>query len=361
MFRHHLLLRIALNTQTGLGLVHIGAVLRERPTHMANPTGGWYEDPDDHQLQRYWDGTQWTSDRRRMADPTAASPATETLANSRANRGLASMRRLADAATHSAVAHKVADAATSAGHTIADTAKDPVQMKRVMGAVAPTFDAALDGAGVRNKKGKVKIWRVARAATRPRKSVTRMGAAVLSTTGGQLDSALARRAAGAPTGVSDRDILNQWTLDDAGVALSRWREGMARFDQLDETAADGEADVERLRDVARLLCVGLKHCLLGEPTLDDDQVVETTGDVLALVLEPSDAEDWTSEDQQMLRLALGVARRWGVQPEALEGNGELDHHFQDPYHRMRMAMAVATGPWSCDLAAWFKEASHVDS
>ena len=88
-------------------------------------------DPDDHQLQRYWDGTQWTSDRRPIADTTAAAPGTETLANSRANRGLASMRRIADAATHSAVAHKVADAATAAGHTIAETAKDPVQMKRV--------------------------------------------------------------------------------------------------------------------------------------------------------------------------------------------------------------------------------------
>ena len=44
------------------------------------PTPGWYPDPDDSSLQRYWDGSHWTSDRIEAAPPpgqvsTAPAPA----------------------------------------------------------------------------------------------------------------------------------------------------------------------------------------------------------------------------------------------------------------------------------------------
>jgi len=32
---------------------------------------GWYRDPDDQAMLRYWDGSQWTSDRQSTAETTA--------------------------------------------------------------------------------------------------------------------------------------------------------------------------------------------------------------------------------------------------------------------------------------------------
>jgi hypothetical protein len=55
----------------------------------------------------------------------------------------------------------------------------------------------------------------------------------------------------------------------------------------------------------------------------------------------------------VLRLSLAVARRFGVQPEELGGNGELDPLFEDIDSRMKYAMALAPTRWSCNMAVWF--------
>lgn len=36
---------------------------------MTSPQAGWYQDPQDQNAQRYWDGTQWTNQTQRLTPP----------------------------------------------------------------------------------------------------------------------------------------------------------------------------------------------------------------------------------------------------------------------------------------------------
>jgi hypothetical protein len=110
-----------------------------------------------------------------------------------------------------------------------------------------------------------------------------------------------------------------------------------------------------MRESALLLCEGLKHCLIGTPPIDDDEIVDTTGNVLTAALHGAPADEWDEDLSRALRLALAVARRFGIQSEELGGNGELDLLFDDISNRMRMAMSLAPNRWSCDMSVWFTE------
>ena len=41
---------------------------------MSSPQAGWYQDPQDQNSQRYWDGTQWTNQTQRAATPPPPPP-----------------------------------------------------------------------------------------------------------------------------------------------------------------------------------------------------------------------------------------------------------------------------------------------
>ncbi|NKY35876.1 DUF2510 domain-containing protein [Nocardia speluncae] len=43
----------------------------------STPPAGWYPDPDNNHLSRYWNGTEWTVDRRPAA-PDGGRPGQET-------------------------------------------------------------------------------------------------------------------------------------------------------------------------------------------------------------------------------------------------------------------------------------------
>src|ERR1700761_1273037 len=46
---------------------------------MTTPNPGWYEDPEDPNAQRYWDGQEWTPHRqRKTTSASAGQPATQT-------------------------------------------------------------------------------------------------------------------------------------------------------------------------------------------------------------------------------------------------------------------------------------------
>lgn len=287
-----------------------------------------------------------------MTDPSDAAAPLAAPSGQSGSRGLAAARRLAGSAKQSSIVHKVADGASSLSRGVIDTAKDPARRQAAMRAAVPAFDAALDGAGVRNKNGEVKVWRLARAAARPRKTVSRAGRAAAAATAGQLKTGLGSvdRHHGrlAPR---DAEIVAEWAFDDPGQDLARWREGLTRFADADVT------DTAEMRISAYLMCDVLKHCVIGDPILDDDnEIVETTGNVLAALLHGTAVDDWQEDDDKVVRLALAVARRFGVQPEELGGNGELDALFYDSLNRMRMAMSLAQSKWSCDMSEWFADA-----
>ena len=88
---------------------------------------------------------------------------------------------------------------------------------------------------------------------------------------------------------------------------------------------------------------------------DDDEIVETVGNTLTAAFHGADDHEWDDEDCKIVRLALGVARRFGIQPEELGGNGELDVLFEDSFNRMCMAMSIAPTRWSTDLSIWFAD------
>lgn len=320
---------------------------------MGTTPAGWYPDPDDPALLRFWDGGTWTDSRRSpVADPNEPTTSLAAPSGQGGRRGLAAARRLADSAKQSSVARKVADGASSLSRGVIDTAKDPARRQTAIRAAIPAFDAALEGAGVRNKDGKVKVWRLARAAARPRKTVSRAGRAAAAATAGQLKTGVGSvdRQHGrlAPR---DAEIVAEWAFDDPGQDLARWREGLTRFADADVT------DTAEMRTSAYLMCDVLKHCVIGDPILDDDdEIVETIGNVLAALLHGTAVDDWEQDDEKVVRLGLAVARRFGVQPEELGGNGELDALFYDSLDRMRMAMAIARSKWSCDMSAWFADA-----
>lgn len=320
---------------------------------MDEVAAGWYPDHDDAAMQRYWDGRDWTDQRRATDDPKSPDTISSTVSGRIAGRGLGAARRLTDSARQSGAAQRLSSGAASAGRTIANVATDQEIRATAVASAAPTFNAALDGAGLRNKKGKVKVWRIARAATHPRKSVTRATTGAANAAAGQVaDSARAsldRISRVAPT---DQEIIAEWRLLTAEDDLRMWQQGQSRF------AAAEISDAAEMRASAFLLCEGLKHCLVGTPPFEnDDTVVETIGNVLASALLGASSGEWDEELARPLRLGLAVARRFGVQPEELGGNGELDNLFEPADNRMRMAMALSPNRWSCDMSLWFAEAA----
>jgi len=325
----------------------------ERGSAMSSPPSGWYPDPENAAMQRFWDGSAWTDERR--AEPsTTSSPSASTpfpSAGGRLSRGLGAAKRLADSTRNMPLAQRASDAAATVGHAVAEVAKDPAKRAAAVVNAAPTVNAALDGAGVRNKKGKIKVWRVARAAARPRKTVARVGSSVASTGVGQLlDAARSSHARSAAVSPTIESIASEWDFDDVEGDLQRWSSGVAMF-------ADANADdVATMRNSAILMSAGLKHCLVGDPAIEeDDRIVDTVGDVLVASLRATSPDGLDDEMSAVLRLALAVARRFGVQPEDIGGNGELDVLFQDASSRMIFAMALAPTKWSCDMGAWFND------
>ena len=149
---------------------------------------------------------------------------------------------------------------------------------------------------------------------------------------------------------TDETIAADWHVDDPHADLERWRKGVSRF--VDAQADDATA----MRECALLMCAGLRHCLIGPPRIeDDDQIVMTVGDVLVAALRATSSTGLDAELSAVIRLALAVARRFGVQPEELGGNGELDLFFDEVDSRMKFAMALASTRWSCDMATWFAD------
>lgn len=314
---------------------------------------GWYPDPSDPLRMRYWEGARWTEHVR--AEERAASA--EEGSASPASKGLAGLKRLAGSARSSAVAHHAVIKANAAGRAAMATATDADKRRALIRTAAPTIEGALDGAKLRNRKGKITIWRVARATTRPRKTVTGASQGIVGATGSQLKAYAESTptAAGGTTVKPFRtiaEIAREWAFDDRDQALARWRLGVARFAE-----TDGE-DINEAREIAVLLSDGIKYCTNRESILpDDDLIVQTTGNVLAAILSAREPSMWDEQERRILRLALAVSLVVGIQPEELGGNGELEVLFNDVTSRMRMAMAVSRVGWSCDLAAWFEGAA----
>jgi hypothetical protein len=289
---------------------------------------GWYADPDEPSRLRYWDGEIWTEHRR---------------------NSLAEIGSFVPPPSQASAWGRLSDRGMKVARKVTDAATDPARLRKAVVVARPALDAALDGARVRNKKGQVRLWRVARAAARPRRTMHDVGRGVTAASASQIVEAAAREPRADVLGPTDQDIISEWTLGDPEVALLRWREGCAVFD------AAGE-DPKELRASALLMCELLKHCLIGKPIVDDDDaIIDTAGDTLVGALNGASEGDWNDEDQRIVRLALAVARRFGVQSEELGGNGELGPIFEDIHDRMRMAMSVAPSKWSCDLSTWFAD------
>jgi hypothetical protein len=122
---------------------------------------------------------------------------------------------------------------------------------------------------------------------------------------------------------------------------------------LEMIAETPRGDREGMRTGAAMVSSAIAHSVAHEPQIDAGEVVDALASTLGVTLLGNDASMWTDADERSLRLALAVARRYGVQPVALGGNGELDEFFEDAQDRMTMAMAVCRDDWSYSLAYWF--------
>ena len=312
---------------------------------MTQAPSDWYPDPEISGAERYWDGGQWTDERRPLPGTPSATPP----ASGSDVRRLRT--RLADGAKQSAVA--AAGAASTAGRSLASTAKDPAKRSAVILGAAPAAQAALNGAGVRNRDGKVKWWRIVTSAAQPRKTLAGVTRGVAVATAGQLQdharAALTRQTRVAPL---DEAIAAEWATGPVEQDIGVWRAGLTAFD-----AADVD-DAVAMRASAFQMCAGLQHCVVGPPPIGEDDIFTTAGNVLSAGLRSADGMErakWDGELDTVIRLALCVIRRLGVQPADVGGNGEMDLLFENEGDRMRMAMAMAPGRWSCDLARWFAD------
>jgi hypothetical protein len=334
---------------------------------------GWYRDEHGRHPWRWWDGQRWTAhvsdgDDVVTVDPAGAGPfasaapgAPDTAAPpdpTPSGRFRAMTANLGDRAA--AARERVAPDGAGAGirQAIAATGQflaqqaTPERAAFILERTAPVAAAAADGAGLRNKRGKVKVWRVLRVATRPRKYVSRaVESGGRAAHGAALDGARAAvetRRTAPQVRPTDRDILAEWADVDPSTAVDALDEGLALFGVTDPDDRSG------LRTCAALIGCGLSQCLVGPPLVpDDDVIVRAAGTVLTASLLGSGRETWTDADERHVRLALAIARRFGVQADELGGTDELGELFEDPHDRMIMAMAVAPDGWSCDLRTWF--------
>ena len=325
---------------------------------MSDFASGWYPDPEDASQQRFWDGTRWTDDRQPLA-PTAPPPAGggSTIKGVKA-RGFGALGRLAEKAQASDLGRAVVQAGQAGVQRVTVTAADPEKRAAFLATAYPMAEAAADGAGVRNKHGKVKTWRVARAAIRPHKAFTGASTAVAGETGRKIqqagqDAAAQRRAAESlpPT---QAEVLAEWPRVEPSLDLSDWLQGIRRFESAD---AD---DHDEMRCCAQLMGEGLKHALLQPSALEgfEERITETVADVIIAALQGNDQSTWGPEDERHVRLALLVARQEGIQSEDLGGNGELGILLDDHGSRMLMMAALSPTPWDFNLSAWFGINNH---
>lgn len=312
---------------------------------------GWYLDPDDATQQRYFDGTEWTEHRAPalVADDGSEAAALAPRAGGGGFRARAqALTTAARQTTAGKAATQGAQAATTAAKKVAADAQSRDAAFRL---ARTSWTSALDGAGVRNRHGKIKGWRVARAALRPRKTVTRVGRGVAGM--GLADvKALASTATGAATrpDPSEAAIVTEWPLDDVAGARARWHTAMAAAAQL-EDATPVEAEVAL--DLSYAIGGLLAFCVVGDPPITDEEAVDSVGTLLSVLLSAGDPATWAATDGPPLRVAAAVMRRYGVQPAALGGNGDLDALFEDPLARQRLGAALSTDGWGSDPVRWF--------
>jgi Protein of unknown function (DUF2510) len=48
-------------------------MMAPEPSAHEAPVAGWYPDPENPQMARYWDGSQWTDDRRPLVSKEGVS------------------------------------------------------------------------------------------------------------------------------------------------------------------------------------------------------------------------------------------------------------------------------------------------
>lgn len=249
---------------------------------------------------------------------------------------------MADMARGSDLARSAGTAASTGAKRVGDAAKDPDRRAAFLATAYPMLDAAVDGAGVRNKKGEVKAWRVDRAAVRPGKTVVALTEAAAREGGRQaLEAGKGRPAPMSPT---DTAILAECPAPDPATDHVAWQEGPCRFESgtLDDTVG--------MREGARLMGEGLKHALIDPSALDGlpDRIVERVANLLTAVTQGNDQSTWGMGDERHARIALAAARDLGCSPRTSVATTRLAI-FVDKGERMLMMAALSATPWDFNL------------
>jgi hypothetical protein len=125
-----------------------------------------------------------------------------------------------------------------------------------------------------------------------------------------------RPAQADPVGPTVAQVLAEWDSGSPAADLSRWREGIARYD-----AASLENRVE-MRASAELMCAALTNYLRGNDIFTGSPhtagaLAQTIWNVLVASLLGNDQSTWDAQVERHVRLALAAARHAGLQPESL--------------------------------------------
>jgi Protein of unknown function (DUF2510) len=164
-----------------------------------------------------------------------------------------------------------------------------------------------------------------------------------------------------PAGPTVEQILAEWNPGAPAADLTRWREGMARYD-----AAPIENRAE-MRASAELMCNALAHYLRGSNILARSpdmtgELIQTIWNVLVASLIGNNQATWDAQVERHVRLALAVTCHAGLQPASLGGRGTIDKIFDDQGNQMLMLAALwglsASGPRSFTLRDWFTSAAE---